>query len=175
MLQLDNEFMQTLLNAKTWQNLSAELNWSEALLEKCKDKVDWNEVSQNTSILWSIPMLKHFQKYINWNKLSEYINKDSLTPEMIEAFKDCWDWHELSDNYNLILTDDLLEKYADLWDWEHIIDRNSHYSSEPFEVCPMEFYNKYKDRISTAMLQESKLWNYMQKQRQQEILRDLLN
>ena len=175
MLQLDNELMQSILEAKAWQNLSAELSWSEALLEKCKDKVDWNEVSQNTSILWSIPMLRQFQKYINWDKLSEYINKDSLTPETIEAFKDCWNWHELSDNYELILTDDLLEKYADLWDWERIIDRNSHYSSEPFEACPMEFYNKYKDRISATMLQESKLWNYMQKQRQRELLSEMLS
>lgn len=32
MLQLDNEFMQTLLDAKTWQNLSAELNWSASVV-----------------------------------------------------------------------------------------------------------------------------------------------
>lgn len=174
MLQLDNELMQSILDANAWQNLSSELSWSEALLEKCKDNVDWGEVSQNTSILWTIPMLQHFQKYINWDKLSEYINKDSLTPEMIEAFKDCWNWHELSDNCELNLTDDLLEKYADLWDWERIIDRNPRYSSDPFEVCPMEFYNKYKDHISAALLQGSNLWTYMQKQRQRELLNELL-
>lgn len=175
MLQLDNEFMQSILDVKAWQNLSSELNWSEALLEKCKDKVDWGEVSQNASILWTIPMLQHFQKYINWDKLSEYINKDSLTLETIETFKDCWNWHELSDNRELDLTDNLLEKYADLWDWECIINRNSHFPSEPFETCPMEFYNKYKDHISATLLQGSSLWTHMQKQRQKELLNELLN
>lgn len=175
MLQLDNEFMQSILDAKAWQNLSSELNWSEALLEKCKDKVDWSEVSQNSSILWTIPMLQHFQKFINWEKLSEYINKDSLTPETIETFKDCWNWHELSDNRELNLTDDLLDKYADLWDWERIINRNSHFPSEPFEACPMKFYEKYKDHLTATMLQDSNLWTYMQKQRQSEILSEILN
>lgn len=175
MLQLDNEFLQSILDAKAWQNLSSDLSWSASLLEKCKDKVDWSEVSQNSSIIWTIPMLQQFQKFIDWDKLSASINNDSLTPEAIETFKDFWNWHELSDNRELDLTDDLLDKYADLWDWERIIDRNSHFPSEPFETFPMEFYNKYKVYISATLLQGSKLWDYMQKQRQKELLRDLLN
>lgn len=174
MANLDNEFMQTILDAEAWKNLSGSISWTETLLEKCKDKVDWAEISHNTGILWTIPMLDHFKKYINWDFLSQNINEESLSPDMVEAFKNQWNWHELSDNGDLVLTDDLLQKYIDLWDWEKIINRGTYRGDAPFKGRAVEFYNLYKERISATALQDSNLWDEMRYERKKELLNSIL-
>jgi len=95
---LSNEFMQNIATEEAWKELSSEFNWNEALLEKYQDKVDWDEISENRYIQWTVPMMQKFQKKINWNILSASINEDILTEGMIEAFKNQWNWHELSAN-----------------------------------------------------------------------------
>ena len=119
---LSNEFMQNIATEEAWKELSGSFAWSETMLEKYQDKVNWDEICENRNIRWTIPMIQKFQKKINWDKFSEYADENVLTEPIIEAFKERWNWHELSDNSDLPLTYDLLEKYADKWDWERIID-----------------------------------------------------
>ena len=120
---LSNEFMQKIMNEEAWKDLSNDFNWSETLLEKYQDKVDWNEISENRSIRWTVPMIQKFKNRINWELFSEYIGEESLSENILEAFKDKWNWHKLSSNVEVPLSYDLLDKYADLWDWEEIIHR----------------------------------------------------
>ena len=115
---LSNEFMQNIATEGAWKELSSEFGWNDALLEKYQDKVDWDEISENRYIQWTIPMMQKFQKKINWNILSASINEDVLTEGMSEAFKNQWNWHELSGNWGLKLTHEIIEKYVDKWDWE---------------------------------------------------------
>ena len=63
---------------------------------------------------------KYFSKHFIFSKSA---NEEVLTPEVIETFKDNWDWHALSGNQNLQLSCQDLEKYADSMDWEKIISR----------------------------------------------------
>ena len=49
--KLNDDFMQRIVDEDAWKELSGELNWSESLLEKYKDKVDWMTISQNSQIL----------------------------------------------------------------------------------------------------------------------------
>ena len=119
---LSNEFMQNIATEEAWKELSGNFNWSETLLEKYQDKVNWDEISENRNIRWTTPMIQKFQKKINWDKFSDYADENMLTEGVIEAFKDKWNWHNLSNNGNVPMTDELLEKYADRWDWEQIID-----------------------------------------------------
>ena len=140
---LSNEFMQNLATEEAWRQLSEDFPWSEITLEKFQDKVDWKAISENSEICWTIPMIQKFMKKINWETFSESATKDTLTANIIEAFKDKWDWHKLSDNSNLTLTDDLLDKFADRWDWEMIIDNYSyetirHYTFAFHEKCNPE-------------------------------------
>jgi hypothetical protein len=58
---LSNEFMQKIMTEEAWKELSIEFNWSEALLEKYQDKVDWNEISKNRYIRWTVPMIQKFK------------------------------------------------------------------------------------------------------------------
>ncbi len=163
---LSNEFMQKIATEKAWEKLSEDFNWSECLLEKYQDKVDWQLVSENTNIQWTIPMIQKFKNRIDWDKFSAYADDKTITEAVIDAFKDKWNWSELSKNGSLELSHELLEKYADSWDWEEIIDR---YYNSFFDNKGIDFYERYKDRIPAAKLQDSRLWCEIVEQRVRQL------
>jgi hypothetical protein len=167
---LSNEFMQNIATAEAWKQLSESFAWSEAMLDKYQDKVNWDEICENRNIRWTIPMIQKFQKKINWDKFSEYADENVLTEPIIEAFKERWNWHELSDNSDLPLTYDLLEKYADKWDWERIIDSYGH---DIYDKHAIEFYEKYKDYIPVSKLQNTCLWRAIVEQRSKQIAAEI--
>ena len=146
---LSNEFMQNIATEEAWKELSSNFSWSEAMLEKYQDKVNWDEVTENRNIRWTTSMIQKFQKKINWEMFSRIADDTILTESNIETFKERWNWHELSNNSDVPFTEELLEKYADKWDWEQIIDwyhDNSLYSKKA-----IEFYEKYKDYIPVSV------------------------
>ena len=159
---LSNEFMQNIATEEAWKELSGKFNWSEVLLEKYQDKVDWDEISENRIIRWTIPMIQKFQKKINWDKFSDYAEENILTESYIEAFKEKWNWHNLSNNSSLPMTDELLEKFADRWDWEQLIDN---YGGSLYDKRAIEFYEKFKDYIPVSKLQNTYLWRSIVEQR----------
>ena len=166
---LSNEFMQRIADEGAWKELSNDLCWTEQLLEKYQDKIDWNELSENRNVLWTIPMLQKFKHRINWDKLSRYADEKVLTENCIETFKEKWNWSELSDNS--VITNELLDKFADKWDWEDIIGR---YHSDLFSNRnAMEFYERYKEYIPAAKLQNSSLWNEIVEQRKNQIIAEI--
>jgi hypothetical protein len=167
---LSNEFMQNIATEEAWKELSSNFNWSETLLEKYQDKVNWDEIAENRNICWTIPMIQKFQKKINWDKFSDYAHEDILTEGIIEAFKDKWNWHNLSRNGNLPLTDNLLEKYADRWDWEQIIDC---YYVSLYDKRAIELYEKFKDYIPVSKLQNTCLWRSIVEQRAKQLAEEI--
>lgn len=168
---LSNDFMQRIADEGAWKELSSDLNWTEALLEKFQDKIDWQELSENRNILWTIPMLQKFKHRINWDKLSRYADEKVLTENCIETFKEKWNWNELSSNS--VITNELLDKFADKWDWESVIDgyNNNLFSSD----SAIEFYERYKEYIPAAKLQNSRLWNEIVEQRKKQILSEIIS
>jgi len=167
---LSNEFMQKIMNEEAWKELSEDFNWSEAMLEKYQDKVDWNEISENSNIRWTVPMIQKFKSRINWESISENIDEKTLTENILETFKDKWNWHKLSSNERLSLSYDLLDKYADLWDWEEIINR---YRNNVFEGQAIEFYERYKEHIPAAKVQNSRLWHEIVDQQKRQLISEI--
>ena len=167
---LSNEFMQNIATEEAWKELSSNFAWSEAMLEKYQDKVNWDEISENRNIRWTLPMIQKFQKKINWDRFSEYADENVLTEPTIEAFKERWNWHELSSNNDLPLTYDLLEKYAERWDWEHIIDSYGH---DIYEKDAISFYEKFKDYIPVFKLQNTRLWSSIVEQRSKQLTAEI--
>lgn len=153
---LSNEFMQKIMAEEAWKQLSEEFKWSEPLLEKYQDKVDWNGISENTNIQWTVPMIQKFKNRIDWDKFSRHAEAETLTENVIDTFKDKWNWNELSENNNLELTFDFLDKYADRLDWEEIINR---WHCSLYTEKGIEFYERYKDFIPASKLQNTSLWN----------------
>lgn len=169
---LGNDFMQLIADEGAWKELSNELSWTEALLEKYQDKIDWQELSGNFNVLWTVPMLQKFKNRINWEKLSRCADEKTLTENCIETFKDRWSWSELSGNRSI--NSYLLEKFADKWDWESVIDsyHNNYFFSDENAI---EFYERYKEYIPAAKLQGSSLWNEIVEQRKHQILSEILS
>jgi hypothetical protein len=166
---LSNDFMQRIADEGAWKELSNELNWTEALLEKYQDKIDWQELSENKEILWTIPMLHKFKHRINWDKLSRWADEKVLTENCIETFKEKWNWIELSKNCSI--SHQLLEKFIDKWDWEAII---SYYGENLYsKTTAIEFYERYKEYIPASQLQDSSLWNKIVYQRKLQILAEI--
>ncbi len=168
---LSNEFMQKISTDEAWKELSGTYSWSESLLEKYLDKVDWHDVSENPFILWTIPMIQKFKNRIDWDKFSRLARAETLTEAFINAFKDKWNWAELSENSDLELTHELLEKYADKWNWEEIIDR---YNCNLFDEKGIEFYERYKDYIPASKLQNSRLWKEIVKQQKIQLINEIV-
>lgn len=167
---LSNEFIQKIMNEEAWKELSNDFNWSETLLEKYQDKVDWNEISGNTGIRWTVPMIQKFRHRINWDVFSDTIGEESLPENILETFKDKWNWHKLSSNVEVFLSYDLLDKFADLWDWEEIIDR---YCNNFFEGQGIKFYERYKDYIPIAKVQNSRLWYEIVSQQKRQLIAEI--
>ena len=168
---LSNEFMQVIMIEEAWKELSNEFNWSETFLEKYQDKVDWNVISENMHIRWTVSMIQKFKNRINWDKFSEALDEEVLTENVIEAFKDKWDWHTLSANSGVRLSHALLDKFADFWDWEKIINR---YYDNVFENQGIEFYERYKERIPAAKVQNSRLWDEIVSQQKLQLIAEII-
>lgn len=172
MNKLSNDFMQSIVTESAWKELSSNFNWSETLLEKCKTEVDWNEISKNSNILWTIPMLKRFERFLNWTLLSENINERSLSDETIAAFESSWDWLTLSENKNLKLSYMLLDKYIERWDWHKIINR---WGEDFFSKNGIDFYEKYKEYIPAGALQQSNLWDGIVNQQKEMLILKIIS
>jgi len=168
-----DDFMDSVATEEAWKKISIDFCWNEVLLEKYQKNVDWSEIICNSEIMWTIPMLQKFSKYIDWKKFSDEAGEETLTPLMLETFKDKWDWHELSGNRYLVLTDELLTRYADLWDWGEIID--SYNNKDLFKGHAIEFFEKYREYIPASKLQDSFLWGEIIEQRKTEIINDIIS
>ena len=165
---LSNESMQHIVDAEAWKELSYDVPWTEALLEKFQDKVDWQEISESYRILWTIPMIQKFKNRLNWDAFSDHINEESLTEECIQTFAEKWNWSNLSGNSHLSLTEELIDKFIDRWDWKEIINRGNYHNV--FEGRGIEFYEKYKEYIPTESLHYSNLWHHIVDQRNKQLM-----
>ena len=107
---------------------------------------------------------------INWELISLRIDEETLTESILETFKDKWNWHKLSSNERLSLSYDLLDKYADFWDWEEIINR---YRNNVIEGQAIEFYERYKEHIPAAKVQNSRLWHEIVDQQKRQLIAEI--
>lgn len=148
---LNDGLMAQMIEEEAWKDLSGDYPWSEALLERFKDKVDWEEVSGNRNVVWTVSMLEKFKNRIDWCELSRTCCKSLLIPEVVEQFKDRWDWKELSENYELPI--DTIRKMADYIDWKALID--CRYRDD---IYSLEFLNEFEERIPASSFKDSGLW-----------------
>ena len=157
------------LNKEAWKKLSREFKWTEELLRKYRNEIDWKELTCNYEMLWTASILENFEDHIDWKELSECASEKLLTPKIIEQFANRWDWHELSDNSNLKLSYALLDKFADKWDWERIINR---WHND--ELYTPDFLERYKEYIPVKHFQDSNLWDALVERRFDELVEEVI-
>ncbi len=97
---------------------------TEAQLARYADQWDWELLSENAGLPWSIDLLEQFAETWDWGALS-YNSELPWGIDLIERFADKWYWHLLSEDYGLLpWSIDLIERYADKWDWG-VLSKNS--------------------------------------------------
>ena len=140
------------LEEEAWKELSRDIPWTEDMLERYKDKVDWEAVCHNSDIHWNVAMLEKFRKQIDWPALSNTRQVSLLTPEIVGQFKTCWDWTVLSGNEELPL--ETIEVMADYINWKELVNRYDRHN-----VFGSAFFDRFAEYIPASALKDSQLWN----------------
>lgn len=164
MKKLANEFMEKILNDSAWKELSESFEWTEQMLDKHKNQVDWKLISKNSNIVWTPAMLEKFKRLIDWKELSSTGCETILTGDTLEQYKDYWNWSELSENTDLEMNYQLIDRFIDQWDWPELINR-----WHEDNLYNIDFLERYADKIPSSKLQDSRLWTALVEQREKEL------
>ena len=113
-------------NKWDWEKLSQNqfLPWSINLIEKFSTNWDWLYLSYNIALPWTIELVEKFAANLNWWNLS----RNGGLPwsiALIEKFCTNWDWETLSKNIFLPWSIELIEKFREKWDWETLSNNKS--------------------------------------------------
>ena len=140
------------LEEETWQELSRDVAWNEDMLERYRDKVDWEAVCNNSDVHWNVSMLEKFRHQIDWTALSNTRQVSLLTPEIVGQFKACWDWTVLSGNDELPM--ETIAAMADCIIWKELVNRYDRHN-----VFGLAFFDRFAEYIPATALKGSQLWN----------------
>ena len=165
--KINSDFMSAVLEESAWKEISSEFLWTEHLLEKYRNQVDWKAVSGNSNMLWTSSMLEKFKSSIDWKELSASRNETPFTLENLSKFQDYWDWQELSRSISSL---EILDKFIDRWDWHEVIDNYS--LNDYFD---RSFLDKYMDYIPMSSLQQSRLWRDLEEEHAEKLKRQILS
>ena len=169
--KLNKELVSRMMDEAAWKELSKDFPWTERLLEKYMNYVDWKELSGNHDVVWTKSLLENFKHKLDWHKLSSNNSPLLFTEDNIETFKDYCDWKILSDKSCISMTHELLIKYADRWYWAYIIDR---YGDDSI-IYNEEFLEKYGEYIPASELGGSRLWDRIIEQRIKALKKEILS
>lgn len=111
--KLGDYLLKDTIRKQAMKSISANYPLNNEMLNKYPNELDWEEVSDNDNISWTVAMIDRWKNILNWKVFSQTSNEAILTLEILEKFKDQWDWGELSGNQCLKLTFDLIDKYID--------------------------------------------------------------
>lgn len=168
--KLNKELVSRMMDDAAWKVLSKDFPWTEQLLEKYMNYVDWKEISRNNDVVWTKSLLEKFKHRLDWHELTSNSSTLLFTEDNIETFKDCWDWEVLSDKSCIDMTHELLIKYADRWNWAYIIDR---YGDDSITYNE-EFLERYGEYIPASELGDSKLWDCIIEKRIKALKQEIL-
>lgn len=170
--KLGDYLLNETIRKQAMKNISQEYPLNDEMLNKYRKELDWEEVSDNDNISWTVAMIDRWENQLNWKVFSQTRNKTLLTAEIIEKFKDQWDWGELSGNQNLKLSFDLIDKYIDRWDWDRLINR--WYDNES-NLYSWEFLHRYEQYIPVEDFENSCLFNALVMEEATAIQKGLIN
>ena len=166
-ITLSEGLMAKMMESEAWKNISGNYPFSEVQLEKFADKVDWEEISGNTAIAWTVSMLEKFKDRLHWDKLAGNRSDEFVCTELLEKFKDRWDWDEFSDNGNLTM--EILGKFADRLNWKNVINNWSSLR----DLDAKAVLDKFEDRIPATEFKDTCLWRELVERKEKEVKKTL--
>ena len=102
--KINKELVSRMMDDAAWKELSKDFPWTEQLLEKYMNYVDWKEISRNYNVVWTKSLLEKIKHRLDWHELTSNSSTLLFTEDNIETFKDCWDWEVLSDKSCIDMT-----------------------------------------------------------------------
>ena len=180
--ELNNYLLDKQLRQEAMKEISRSFPLTNEMLNEFSDELDWKEVSRNGHINWTAELIERWAHHIDWFQFSHCANERILTPNIIERFKDKWNWEVLSGNGSFEFSCELIDKYIDRWDWHNLIEilfdgypsRNT--CNNGFkEVSPREFFERYHEHIPMDDdFEDSPLWVNLVYEEQKKIERQLV-
>ena len=170
--KLGDYLLKETIRKQAMKSISANYPLNNEMLNKYPNELDWEEVSDNDNISWTVAMIDRWKNILNWKVFSQTSNEAILTPEILEKFKDQWDWGELSGNQSLKLTFDLIDKYIDRWDWDRLINR---WLDEESKIYSWDFLHRYEQHIPVEDFENSCLFNALVLEEATTIQKGLIN
>jgi len=94
-------------------------------LEKHKNSINWDVISSERDIQWSIELIQKYKLELKWkskpnHQMDKSLSKNPYLPwsiDFIQEFIDDWDWVDLSCNKNIPWSIDLIKEFEDRWVW----------------------------------------------------------
>lgn len=133
-----------------WKKLSSELKWTEELLSKYADQVNWETISANENVLWTESLIRRFADKLDWDSLSSNEALSLKSPEIIRQFVLYWHWSDKTSC--TIWTPDFIEEMKDYLDWE-ILFRHASYEQQELLL------QKYFKYISLIEMDDSSYYS----------------
>lgn len=137
---------------------NSKLPWQkENLLERWVDKLDWDGLSRNQSLLFDPQFFEQNMERWLENDGQRFSNLSSSTSlpwslEFIERFYDLWDWENLSYNPALPWSEAFIDRYVDKWNWKAIKENQG----IPWTIDLMVKYN-FSDH--DAIIDNRSIWD----------------
>lgn len=149
------ETLQALVEKEAWENISRNAKLTPEMIEQFSRQLDWNLLSENDSIRWTVKLVSDYKDEINWEALSENLFRDEETlncyehEKIVRKFPELLDWKVLS-GLLLPTRKGYLRKFSDRWDWEIIAEN---IAIEWNDALFKEFEEKLLPILSTIMLE----------------------
>jgi hypothetical protein len=141
------------------------INWSEELIvklapywKKAEKKTreyfvsPWKSLCANPSVPWTAKLIKKYQKSflkserVHWKELSRNTNLPWQEENLLEQFKEKWNWDLLSVNNGVGFTEGQIEKHKDLFTWDSGNGSNQNIASNTNLPWSVEFIEKHKHK-----------------------------
>lgn len=162
---INNEFLNSVLEA--WKEVSQTGSLSMPMLEKLADKLDWEEVSGNQNVVWTVDGISKHANKINWTEFSNSCPDNLISDTTLRKFADKWDWKALSNRDILYNNWILLDKFADKINWGEVI---TNWNIEK----PVEFFNRFQQYVPMSKLQDSRLWTSIVEARAKKLIQEAI-
>lgn len=162
-----NDFLNSVLEAEAWKEVSQSGSLSMTMIEKFADKLDWEEVSGNSNVIWTVEGINKFANRIHWDEFSRSCPENLLSESTLQKFASKWDWKALSNRDDIYNNRRLLEKFADKVNWGEVIT-NWHIEK------PLEFFSRFQHYIPMSKFQDSRLWNAMVEVRAKHLIQEAI-
>lgn len=163
----NNEFLNSVLEAEAWKEVSQRESLSMEMLEKYADRLDWEEISGNQNIIWTMNGISKFANRLDWEEFSRSCPDSFISEATLQKYAGKWDWKQLSNRDIVYNNWNLLEKFADKINWSEVI---TNWSIEK----PIDFFARFQQYIPMAKFQDSRLWDAIVESQAKSIMQEII-